>query len=187
MTDAHFTSPAVSVEAQRRSALRIEDLTQAVFESQMEAESLRTELAQLRHAEPPASSLDDFRRTIHSLTQDASRSSDLVKELREDLRQAEREIEKGHQVLLLSREAQQAPTQDTESLSPTSTGGRRRDSTMRGWNGKASVASAEDEGLGDIMREQVIGLKSMIETLTDDNQELWDKNNALVTESLELR
>lgn len=92
---------------------------------------------------------------------EAAQHNVLVGELREDLRNAEREIER------LQKLAPPSPA-------PRDSAGRR----------SSSASSLEDPSA---TREQIVGLKSIIETLTEENKQLVDRNKAIVGETDSLK
>ncbi|CEQ41011.1 SPOSA6832_02692, partial [Sporobolomyces salmonicolor] len=162
-----------SAKAESRTAGRIKELQDALTESQSTLEAERYELEGLRHeANGDASLADDLKRVsrelasakadFEKLQRDAAQNSDLVTELREDLRAAEKEIERLQKLEL--------PTPDSRRASVAST---------------RSSIGGKDEATAT--RDQIVGLKSIISTLTEENQELLERNQTLLGESQELK
>ncbi|GAA5867390.1 hypothetical protein JCM1840_002120 [Sporobolomyces johnsonii] len=162
-----------SAKAESRTAGRIKELQDALTESQSTLEAERYELEGLRHeANGDASLADDLKRVSRELAsakadfekvqRDAAQNSDLVSELREDLRAAEKEIERLQKLEL--------PTPDSRRASVAST---------------RSSMGGKDEATAT--RDQIVGLKSIISTLTEENQALLERNQTLLGESQELK
>ncbi|KAK4704459.1 hypothetical protein P7C70_g1762, partial [Phenoliferia sp. Uapishka_3] len=189
-----------SAKSEARLTARIEELEDALAESQTALENERSELEGLRHDAHSTSSPDELTRAqkqVASLTRDAARSAELVAELREDLRAAEKEISASH-LRAAGRKGSidnseavrnsnstpiQMPTQDTPNLL-TSPRSNKRDSMASSSSRKSSYGPKDDVAA---LREQIVGLKVIIQTLTDDNQQLSDRNKSLMGESQELR
>lgn len=163
-----------STKSESQSAARIQELQAALLESQSTLEAERSELEGLRHeasGDATSALADDLRRVHKELAstkakleqtqREATQHADLVAELREDLRSAEREIDR------------------LQKLSPPAEVGRR-----------TSVASSRSSLGGDdaaAAREQIVGLKSIIETLTAENKDLAEQNSKVVAEAEQLK
>ncbi|BGO92430.1 hypothetical protein NBRC10512_007512 [Rhodotorula toruloides] len=163
-----------SSQAESRSAARIQELQAALVESQSTLEAERSELEGLRHdanGDATSALADDLKRvhkelvstkaTLEKTQREATQHADLVAELRQDLRSAEREIDR------------------LQKLSP-------RPETNR----RTSVASSRSSLGGDdaaATREQIVGLKSIIETLTAENKDLAEQNSKVVAEAKQLK
>lgn len=144
------------------------------MESQSTLEAERSELEGLRHdanGDATSALADDLKRvhkelvstkaTLEKTQREATQHADLVAELRQDLRSAEREIDR------------------LQKLSP-------RPETNR----RTSVASSRSSLGGDdaaATREQIVGLKSIIETLTAENKDLAEQNSKVVAEAKQLK
>ncbi|KPV75269.1 uncharacterized protein RHOBADRAFT_53266 [Rhodotorula graminis WP1] len=163
-----------SAKAESRLAARIDELQAALHESQATLEAERSELEGLRHdasGDATASIADDLKRVHNELSatkadlertqRDAAQHTGLVGELRTDLRNAEKEIER---------------LQKLAPPSPSSNVGARSSSS--------SSSSPEDPSA---TREQIVGLKSIIETLTEENKQLVDRNKAIEGETAGLK
>ncbi|GAA5981430.1 hypothetical protein JCM11641_004760 [Rhodosporidiobolus odoratus] len=142
-----------SAKAESRSAARVQELQEALLESQSTLEAERSELEGLRHetnGDATASLADDLKRVHKDLAttrlelEKAQRDATLVAELREDLRNAEKEIER---------------------LAVSVVDGQKR-----------SSIGGKDEATAS--REQIVGLKSIVATLTEENQTLLEKNQS---------
>lgn len=186
-----------AAKTETRLAARIEELEDALAESQTALEDSRSEVEGLRH-DAGTSLADDLSRAnkqILSLSREATRNAEIVDQLRDDLRAAEKEISASH--LRLGRQGSiderqatttpvQMPTQDTPNLHPSPGGSsRRRDSIASSAGSSRRSIGPKDDGAA--LREQIVGLKVIIRTLTDDNQNLMDRNKTLMSESTELR
>ncbi|BGO99648.1 hypothetical protein JCM10021v2_003324 [Rhodotorula toruloides] len=163
-----------STQAESRSAARIQELQAALVESQSTLEAERSELEGLRHeanGDATSALADDLKRmhkelastkaNLEKTQREATQHADLVAELRQDLRSAEREIDR------------------LQKLSP------RPDTNRR-----TSVASSRSSLGGDdaaATREQIVGLKSIIETLTAENKDLAEQNSKVVAEAEQLK
>ena len=168
------SSPADrSANAESRLAARIDELQAALHESQATLEAERSELEGLRHdasGDATASLADDLKRVHKELSTtkadlertqgDAAQHTALVGDLRADLRNAEKEIER------------------LQKLTPPSPS-----------NARASRRSSSSSSLEDpsATREQIVGLKSIIETLTEENKQLVDRNKAIAGETESLK
>ncbi|GAA5914168.1 hypothetical protein JCM6882_004944 [Rhodosporidiobolus microsporus] len=156
-----------SAKAEQRSAARLQELQEALHESQATLEAERSELEGLRHdasGDATASLADDLKRvhkelaSTRSQLEAAERDAGLVSELREDLRNAEKEIER------------------LQKLStPPELGGRR-----------VSTGSVGGKDEATATRDQIVGLKTIITTLTEENQQLVEKNKELEGKTEEL-
>ncbi|GAA5824364.1 hypothetical protein JCM3770_001840 [Rhodotorula araucariae] len=164
-----------SSKAESRLAARIDELQAALHESQATLEAERSELEALRHdasGDATAGLADDLKRVHRELAQtkadlertqrDAAQHAGLVTELREDLRNAEKEIER------------------LQKLSPSSprVPAARRSSSSSSIGGKDEATAT---------RDQIVGLKSIIETLTEENKQLDERNKAIEGETDGLR
>ncbi|GJN91450.1 hypothetical protein Rhopal_004473-T1 [Rhodotorula paludigena] len=149
-----------AAQAEQRAQARIQELQAALHESQATLEAERSELEGLRHdasGDATAALADDLKRVHKELSvvkvelEKSQREAALVSELREDLRNAEKEIER------------------LQKLSPPPDLGARRSSA-------ASSIGAKDEATAT--RDQIVGLKTIIETLTEENRVLGEKSKA---------
>ncbi|GAA5834994.1 hypothetical protein JCM11251_000132 [Rhodosporidiobolus azoricus] len=163
LKDAHDRS----AKAEKSSAARLQELQEALQESQATLEAERSELEGLRHdasGDATAALSDDLKRVAKELAstksqlETAQRDAALVAELREDLRNAEREIERLQKL-----------------ASPPDPAGRRASSGSIGGKDEATAT-----------RDQIVGLKTIISTLTEENQQLAEKNKALEGKTEEL-
>ncbi|GAA5871571.1 hypothetical protein JCM16303_000797 [Sporobolomyces ruberrimus] len=154
-----------SSHSESRFNARIKELQIALNESQATLETERNELEGLRHDANGGNSEDLKRITrelasaksdFAALQQESTKNARLVDELRQDLRIAEKEIER-----LQSYEEKD-----------------RRGSVASSIGGKDEMTSAKD---------QIVGLKSIVSTLTDENQQLVDRSKALEEDAAELR
>ncbi|GAA6064507.1 hypothetical protein JCM10212_004868 [Sporobolomyces blumeae] len=158
-----------SSESDARSASRIKELQVALNESQATLEIERNELEGLRHDANGGDALvmEDLKRVSRelanvkadyaSLQQDSAKNSRLVDDLRQDLRAAEKEIER---------------------LQRLEGAGDRRGSVASSIGGKDEMTSAKD---------QIVGLKSIISSLTEENQQLAERAKVLEEDTQELR
>ncbi|GAA5935557.1 uncharacterized protein JCM15063_001076 [Sporobolomyces koalae] len=155
-----------STHSESRFNARLKELQVALDESQATLELERNELEVLRHDANGGNS-DDLKRITQELATtktefaklqaESSKNVRLVNELREDLRAAEKEIER-----LQKHESNQD----------------RRGSLTPSIGGKDDMTAAKD---------QIVGLKSIVSTLTDENQQLVDRSKALEDDAAELR
>lgn len=149
-------------------------------------------------------------RELEDARREATRNAELVTELREDLRAAEKEIDKCHRSpartgsivsdsgspssspveprsdrLSVLRLNTSTPVQQTSQDIPSafSSPTTQRDSATSLSNRRS--ASGKDELTA--MREQIVGLKVIITTLTEENQQMVDRNKSLMSDSQELR
>ncbi|GAA5830650.1 hypothetical protein JCM5353_007570 [Sporobolomyces roseus] len=154
-----------SSQTESRFNARIKELQEALNESQATLETERNELEGLRH-EANGSSSEDLKRISRELAnaksdfatlqQESTKNSRLVDELRQDLRAAEKEIER----------LQRFEEKD------------RRGSIASSIGGKDEMTSAKD---------QIVGLKSIVSGLTEENQQLVDMSKLLEEDAAELR
>lgn len=154
-----------SSQSESRFNARIKELQEALNESQATLETERNELEGLRH-DANGSSSEDLKRISRELAnaksdfaalqQDSTKNSRLVDELRQDLRAAEKEIER----------LQRFEEKD------------RRGSIASSIGGKDEMTSAKD---------QIVGLKSIVSGLTEENQQLVDMSKLLEEDAAELR
>ncbi|BGP47793.1 hypothetical protein JCM10450v2_003658 [Rhodotorula kratochvilovae] len=164
-----------SAKGESRLAARIDELQAALQESQATLEAERSELEGLRHdasGDATAALADDLKRVHKELAQtkadlertqrDAAQHAGLVTELREDLCNAEKEIER---------------LQKLSPPSPRDLAGRRSSSS--------SSIGGKDEATAT--RDQIVGLKSIIETLTEENKQLGERNKAIEGETDHLK
>ncbi|KAL8277495.1 hypothetical protein RQP46_010125 [Phenoliferia psychrophenolica] len=178
-----------SAKDSQRFTSRILELEDALLESQTALESERSELEHFRlSTDPssPSSSSSPDHDSLHALQLQLSRSTELVTSLREDLRQAEKEIDRFHRLSTPVPSVQ--PTQDTPNLSPS--GGRKRDSIASSVSSRKSLGGSAGAGGKDdrnAMKEQIVGLKVLLQATKEENAELGERNKVLMTESQELR
>ncbi|GAA6044179.1 hypothetical protein JCM8097_007224 [Rhodosporidiobolus ruineniae] len=152
---------ARSKDTESRSADRIRELQDALTDLQSTLEAERVELEGLRDSasgDASAPLVDELKRVRAELDK-AQREASTAAELRDDLRIAEKEIER------LQRLSLSVPT------SPDANGhGGRRSSA-------ASLLGAKDEATAT--RDTIVGLKTIIQTLTEENEGLLKENKEL--------
>ncbi|KAI5475270.1 CAP-Gly domain-containing protein [Pseudohyphozyma bogoriensis] len=185
-----------STKVEARLTARVEELEEALLESQVALEEERSELEGLRHdaGGPDAGVADDLKRANKELVKlrterdearrDLTRNSELISELRDDLKTAERELDRYHQAKAngSSTPVQQQPTQDTSNGIATSPTLARRDS-LQSVGSRRSIGG-KDEATAS---KELMGLKILYSTLQEENRDLAQKNKTLLEETQGLR
>ncbi|KAM0745878.1 hypothetical protein T439DRAFT_384504 [Meredithblackwellia eburnea MCA 4105] len=185
-----------SSKSTTKSSARIAELEHALSESQRALEDERNELEGLRSDATSASAANG-----QDKEKELQRKDDLIAELRDDLRTAEKELEKA-QLALRSNAGRSGSLEGGESLrvlstpTPTSShlentlhpspsSSRKRDSNASSVGSRRSLGGPKDELAA--MKEQIVGLKVIISTVTEENQGLDERKKELEKEVGELR
>lgn len=189
---------------------RIDELEEALLESQTALENERSELEGLRRDTPggvpspvAGSSLElqKARKQVETLksereakgreleeaSHELSRNADLIRDLRSDLRSAEKEMDKQRvNGTLRPNPMPTTPTPDTPNLLLSSVSmGTRRDSIASNSSRRSIGGAGKDEATA--ARDTIVGLKAIISTMTEEGKQLEERNSALMLEAKHLR
>lgn len=189
-----------SAEAEQRTAARIAELEDALIDSQAALEEERSELEGLRgeHVGGAAADVDgdELRRAHRELVKaqkeadqarcEAQQQAELVGELRADLRNADKELERkaaGGDTLgaMQRRESSTAGLVTLENGHSPS----RRDSVASNGSRRRSIGPVKDEA--STAKDSIVGFKLIISTLTDENAGLVAANKQLGEETKDLQ
>ncbi|KAK4054107.1 hypothetical protein OIV83_001132 [Microbotryomycetes sp. JL201] len=205
-------------EKEAKAAARVEELEEALLDSQVRLEEERAELETLRRDASGGGATEELaqahkqiailkterqaaQQTSETLRQEIDKHLGHVEDLKEEVRSLERDLD---QVRLANRALQDTSRHDSiGSLSspargfgstqvqgsPIRGGGlspvqdRRRDSlasssSRQSFGGKDEVTAQKD---------QIVGLKAIVQSLEQENAELADKNKVLMAETTDLR
>lgn len=133
-------------------------------------------------------------REAEDARRDSAKTAELVQQLQDDLRAAEKELEQlqvshpglqsrnGSFATDRSRTPPQYPTQDTTPSSLQPSPSHKRDSIV-------STSSRRSLGKDEatVTKDQIVGLKIIIQGLEEENAEMSERNKQLLNESQELK
>ncbi|KAM0789615.1 hypothetical protein ACM66B_000421 [Microbotryomycetes sp. NB124-2] len=204
-------------QKEARSTARIEELEEALLDSQVRLEEERAELETLRRDASGGGATEELaqahkqisilkterqaaQQTCENLRQDVEKHLTHVEDLREEVRSLERDLDQ----LRLANQALQGPSRHGSVGSLSSPARAFGSSSMESPSRAAgsgglspvqdrrrdSIASTSSFGAKDeatAQKDQIVGLKAIIKTLEQENAELADKNKVLEAETTELR
>lgn len=185
-------------------------MEEALLESQTALENERSELEGLRRDTPggvpspvAGSSFEVHKATkqietlksereakgreLAGASHELSRNADLIRDLRSDLRAAEKEMDKQRiNGTLRPSPKLTTPTPDTPNLRPSSVVmGNRRDSVASNSSRRSTGGAGKDEATA--ARDTIVGLKAIISTMAEESKQLEERNRSLMLEAQHLR